>query len=111
MMEGFARQGISMEMFAQMLGKTPEELHEEYEKEIEKNTKLQYVLVEIANKEKLTVEDKEIDAELERKSAEFSDKPSVEQLRQYEPLVREVTRNIQVKKAMEFILANAKYKK
>ena len=111
MMEGFARQGISMEMFAQMLGKTPEELHDEYEKEIEKNTKLQYILVEIANKEKLAVEDKEIDAELERKSAEFSDKPSVEQLRKYEPLVREVTRNIQVKKAMEFILANAKYKK
>ena len=111
MMEGFARQGISMEMFAQMLGKTPEELHNEYEKEIEKNTKLQYILVEIANKEKLAVEDKEIDAELERKSAEFSDKPSVEQLRKYEPLVREVTRNIQVKKAMEFILANAKYKK
>lgn len=111
MMEGFARQGISMEMFAQMLGKTPEELHDEYEKEIEKNTKLQYILVEIANKEKLAVEDKEIDAELERKSAEFSDKPSVEQLRKYEPLVREVTRNLQVKKAMEFILANAKYTK
>lgn len=111
MMEGFARQGISMEMFAQMLGKTPEELHDEYEKEIEKNTKLQYILVEIANKEKLAVEDKEIDAELERKSAEFSDKPSVEQLRKYEPLVREVTRNIQVKKAMEFILVNAKYTK
>ena len=111
MMEGFARQGISMEMFAQMLGKTPEELHNEYEKEIEKNTKLQYILVEIANKEKLAVEDKEIDAELERKSAEFSDKPSVEQLRKYEPLVREVTRNIQVKKAMEFILTNAKYTK
>lgn len=111
MMEGFARQGISMEMFAQMLGKTPEELHDEYEKEIEKNTKLQYILVAIANKEKLAVEDKEIDAELERKSAEFSDKPSVEQLRKYEPLVREVTRNIQVKKAMEFILANAKYTK
>ena len=111
MMEGFARQGISMEMFAQMLGKTPEELHDEYEKEIEKNTKLQYILVEIANKEKLAVEDKEIDAELERKSAEFSDKPSVEQVRKYEPLVREVTRNIQVKKAMEFILANAKYTK
>ena len=111
MMEGFARQGISMEMFAQMLGKTPEELHDEYEKEIEKNTKLQYILVEIANKEKLAVEDKEIDAELERKSAEFSDKPSVKQLRKYEPLVREVTRNIQVKKAMEFILANAKYTK
>lgn len=111
MMEGFARQGISMKMFAQMLGKTPEELHDEYEKEIEKNTKLQYILVEIANKEKLAVEDKEIDAELERKSAEFSDKPSVEQLRKYEPLVREVTRNIQVKKAMEFILANAKYTK
>ena len=111
MMEGFARQGISMEMFAQMLGKTPEELHDEYEKEIEKKTKLQYILVEIANKEKLAVEDKEIDAELERKSAEFSDKPSVEQLRKYEPLVREVTRNIQVKKAMEFILTNAKYTK
>lgn len=111
MMEGFARQGISMEMFAQMLGKTPEELHDEYEKEIEKNTKLQYILVDIANKEKLAVEDKEIDAELERKSAEFSDKPSVEQLRKYEPLVREVTRNIQVKKAMEFILTNAKYTK
>ena len=111
MMEGFARQGISMEMFAQMLGKTPEELHDEYEKEIEKNTKLQYILVEIANKEKLAVEDKEIDAELERKSAEFSDKPSVKQLRKYEPLVREVTRNIQVKKAMEFILTNAKYTK
>ena len=111
MMEGFARQGISMEMFAQMLGKTPEELHDEYEKEIEKNTKLQYILVEIANKEKLAVENKEIDAELERKSAEFADKPSVEQLRKYEPLIREVTRNIQVKKAMEFILANAKYKK
>ena len=111
MIEGFARQGISMEMFAQMLGKTPEELHDEYEKEIEKNTKLQYILVEIANKEKLAVEDKEIDAELERKSAEFADEPSVEQLRKYEPLVREVTRNIQVKKAMEFILANAKYTK
>ena len=72
---------------------------------------MQYILVEIANKEKLAVEDKELDAELEKKSAEFSDKPSVEQLKQYEPLVREVTRNLQVKKAMEFILANAKYKK
>ena len=111
MMEGFARQGISMEMFAQMLGKTPEELHDEYEKEIEKNQKIQYILVEIANKEKIKIDEKEIETELERKSAEFSDKPSVEQLRKYEPLVREVTRNIQVKKAMEFILANAKYKK
>ena len=111
MMEGFARQGISMEMFAQMLGKTPEELHDEYEKEIEKNQKIQYILVEIANKEKIKIDEKEIETELERKSAEFADKPSVEQLKKYEPLVREVTRNIQVKKAMEFILANAKYKK
>ena len=111
MMEGFARQGISMEMFAQMLGKTPEELHDEYEKEIEKNQKIQYILVEIANKEKIKIDEKEIETELERKSAEFADKPSVEQLRKYEPLVREVTRNIQVKKAMEFILANAKYTK
>ena len=111
MMEGFSRQGISMEMFAQMLGKTPEELHDEYEKEIEKNQKIQYILVEIANKEKIKIDEKEIETELERKSAEFADKPSVEQLRKYEPLVREVTRNIQVKKAMEFILANAKYTK
>ena len=111
MMEGFARQGISMEMFAQMLGKTPEELHDEYEKEIEKNQKIQYILVEIANKEKIKIDEKEIETELERKSAEFADKPSVEQLKQYEPLVKEVTRNLQVKKAMEFILANAKYKK
>ena len=111
MMEGFARQGISMEMFAQMLGKTPEELHDEYEKEIEKNQKIQYILVEIANKEKIKIDEKEIETELERKSAEFADKPSVEQLKQYESLVKEVTRNLQVKKAMEFILANAKYKK
>lgn len=110
MMESFAAQGISLEMFASMTGKTQEELKKEYMSDIKENQKVQYILLEIAKKEKIELTEEELDNELMLKAMSFADRPSVEKLKEYDQIVTEVSNNAIVKKAMDFVVSKAKVK-
>lgn len=109
MENSFKMQGIDFNMFAQMTGKTVKELKDTYRVETRNNLKTRYILLEIAKKEKIKVTDEEIDEELNKQAMQYSDKPSVEELKKYAPIVEEVTSNLLVKKAMEFILSKVKF--
>ena len=55
------RLGISLDQYLSSRGKTEVELRSEYEERAEKDLKLEFLLRKIADEEKITVEQKEID--------------------------------------------------
>lgn len=71
------RLGLTLDQYLQSTNKTPEKLKEEYAKKAENDIKLEFVLQKIAEEEKITVDQKEIDEailkaqnETERKNLE-----------------------------------------
>jgi len=61
-----ARQGISEEAYAKVSGKSHEELHAGFRPDAEKRVKVLLVLSRIAEAEKLTIDETEVDAEIAR---------------------------------------------
>lgn len=69
--------GLTLDQYLQSTGKTPQSLKEEYTKKAESDIKLEFVLQKVAEEEKITVDQKEIDEailkaqnETERKNLE-----------------------------------------
>jgi trigger factor len=61
-----ARQGISDEAYAKVTGKSHEDLHNDFRPDAEKRVKVLLVLSKIAEVEGLTVDDKDVQAEVDR---------------------------------------------
>lgn len=53
--------GLSLDQYLSSTGRTPESLRAEYEKKVEQDIKLEFALQKIAEAEKITVSDKEIE--------------------------------------------------
>ncbi len=54
--------GLTIDQYLSSIGKTTEQIRAEYQKKVEDNLKLEFILDAIANQEKIEVSDKEIDA-------------------------------------------------
>ncbi len=60
-----AKLGLTVEQYLDSIGKTSQELRKEYAKQAEEAVRLELILAAIADKEKITVEDKEIEEMIE----------------------------------------------
>jgi len=58
--------GLSLEQYVASTGKTPERLRDEYKKKAENDIKFEFSLQKIAEEEKITIEQKEIDEALQK---------------------------------------------
>ena len=101
-------QGMNLDQYLQMIGKTKQEFRDEYKEEAEKQVKTTLVLEAIMKDSKIEVTEEEIGAKIKemaemygQKEEEVKDNP---QLRKY------VETNLKTEKTIHYIVDNAKIK-
>ena len=100
-------QGLNLEQYLKMIGKTEEEMRKEYEPQATEAIKSRLVLEAIINAEKIEVVEEEIKAKMEEMANNYGKK--VEELSENENLKKYLEEGIKSEKALEFIVENAKF--
>ena len=101
-----AYQGLNLEQYLKMLGKTEEEMRKEYEPQAIEAIKSRLVLEAIIKAEKIEASEKEIKAKMEEMAKSYG--KDVEELSKNENLKNYLEEGIKSEKALEFIVKNAK---
>ena len=102
-----AYQGLNLEQYLKMIGKTEEETRKEYEPQAIEAIKSRLVLEAIIKAEKIEASEEEINAKMEEMAKNYGKK--VEELSENENLKNYLKEGIESEKALEFIVKNAKY--
>ena len=101
-------QGINLDQYLQMIGKSKDDFREENRKQAEESLKLKLVLEAICKDAKIKAEDKEIEEKLNELAAAYGRK--VEELKENKDLVKNVSDSVESEKAIKLIVDNAKIK-
>ena len=101
-----AYQGLNLEQYLKMLGKTEEEMRKEYEPQAIEAIKSRLVLEAIIKAEKIEASEKEVKAKMEEMAKSYG--KDVEELSKNENLKNYLEEGIKSEKALEFIVKNAK---
>ena len=103
-------QGMGLNQYLQFVGKDAAAFRDELRPEAEKAVKTRIVLMGIVNAENITVTDEEREEELKRMAAQYQ--MEVDKLKEIigEDNLGFLTKDLQVKKAIDFIYDNAKVK-
>ncbi len=103
-------QGMGLNQYLQFVGKDAAAFREELRPEAEKAVKTRIVLMGIVNAENITVTDEEREEELKNMAAQYQ--MEVDKLKEIigEDNLGFLTKDLQVKKAIDFIYDNAKVK-
>ena len=102
-------QGLKLNQYLQMLGKTEEELKKEYEPQAIEGIKSRLALEAVIKAEKIEVEDKEIDEKLKEMAKNYG-KENDEAFMKNENVRNYIKEGIQSEKAIDFLVKNAKIK-
>ena len=100
-------QGLNMEQYLKMIGKTEDEMRKEYEPQAVDAIKSRLVLEAIINAEKIEASEEEVNAKMEEMAKNYGKK--VEELSKNENLKNYLEEGIKSEKALEFIVKNAKH--
>ena len=100
-------QGLNMEQYLKMIGRTEEEMRKEYEPQATEAIKSRLVLEAIINAEKIEASEEEINAKMEEMAKNYGKK--VEELSENENLKKYLSEGIKSEKALAFIVENAKF--
>ena len=100
-------QGLNLDQYLKMIGKTEEEMKKEYEPQAIEAIKSRLVLEAIIKAEKIEASEDEIKAKMEEMANNYGKK--VEELSENENLKNYLEEGIKSEKALEFIVENAKY--
>jgi len=99
-------QGLNMQQYLNMIGRTEEEMRKEYEPQAIEAIKSRLVLEAIINAEKIEASEEEINAKMEEMAKNYGKK--VEELSENENLKKYLDEGIKSEKALAFIVENAK---
>ena len=100
-------QGLNIDQYLNMIGRTEEEMKKEYEPQATEAIKSRLVLEAIINAEKIEASEEEINAKMEEMAKNYGKK--VEELSENENLKKYLEEGIKSEKALEFIVSNAKF--
>ena len=100
-------QGLKIEQYLNMIGRTEEEMRKEYEPQATEAIKSRLVLEAIINAEKIEASEEEVKAKMEEMANNYGKK--VEELSENENLKKYLNDGIKSEKALDFIVANAKF--
>ena len=104
-----AYQGLNMEQYLKMIGKTAEEVKKEYEPQAQEAIKSRLTLEAIRKAEKIEATEEEIASKMEEMAKNYG--KNVEDINGNESLKSYIKEGIESEKAIEFIVKNAKFKK
>ncbi|NLA26890.1 MAG: trigger factor [Firmicutes bacterium] len=104
-----AYQGLNLEKFVELSGKTMEEIREEKREEAERRTKANLVLDAVVKKEGFTVDDSEIDAKIAELAESYNDQPDrIRELFEKQGRIPVMREELRVRKAVDLLVREAK---
>ena len=101
-------QGLTLDMYIKMLGKTKEEFRKEYESQAKEAIKSRLVLEAVIKEEKIEASDEEISEKLKEMAESYG--KTEDELKTNENLKNYLKESIKAEKAIEFVVKNAKIK-
>lgn len=101
-------QGLKLEQYLQMIGKTEAEMRKEFEEQANKSVKSRLVLEAIVKAEDLKANDEEITEKLKEMAKQYN--KDEKELLENEQLKTYIADSMKTEKAIEFIVKNAKIK-
>ena len=102
-------QGLNLEQYLKMMGKTEAEFRKDYKEQAEKNVKTRLVLEQIVKDEKIKEDEKYIKEKLEEMAKQYNKK--VEDLEKNEELKNYLAESSKTEQAVKLIVDNAKISK
>ena len=101
-------QGLKLEQYLQMIGKTEEDMRKEFEEQAERSVKSRLVLEAIVEAEKLEASEEEISEKIKEMAKQYN--KDEKELLENEQLKSYIADSMKTEKAIEFIVRNAKIK-
>ena len=101
-------QGLKLEQYLQMMGKTEADMRKEFEEQAKISVKSKLVIEAIVVAEKIEAASEDIKAKLEEMANMYGNK--VEELEKNESLVKYIEESVKSEKAIAFVVENAKIK-
>ncbi len=101
-------QGIKMEQYLQMIGKTEEDIRKDFEEQAKNNIKSRLVLEAIVEAEKIEISDDEITNKIKEMAKQYN--RDEKELLENEQLKNYLKENMKTEKAINFVVENAKIK-
>ncbi len=101
-------QGLNLNQYLQIMGKTEKEIRDSYKEQAERNIKSRLVLEAIVKAEKIEVTPEEVDDKIKEMAKQYGRKE--EELLANEQLKEYIEGNLKTEKAIDFIVKNAKKK-
>ena len=102
-------QGLNLEQYLKMMGKTETDFRKDYKEQAEKNVKTRLVLEQIVKDEKIKEDEKYIKEKLEEMAKQYNRK--VEDLEKNEDLKNYLAESSKTEQAIDLIVKNAKISK
>jgi len=99
-------QGLKLENYLEILGKTREEFRKEYREDAEKSVKTRLVLEAIIKAENIEADEEKVNEKVKEMAEMYGQ--SEEQLKQNENFINYVKESFKNEKAVDFIIQNAK---
>lgn len=101
-------QGMNLDQYLQMIGKTKQEFRDEYKEEAEKQAKTNLVLEAIMKQEEIEVTEEEIETKIKEMAEIYGQKE--EEVKNNPQLRKYVEENLKTEKTIHYIVDNAKIK-
>lgn len=101
-------QGMNMEMYLQMIGKTMEEFKKEGEEQAKEAVKTRLVLEQIVKDENIKADEKKVEERLEEMAKAYG--KDAKELKENEVFMEYINNQLAQEEAIEFIVTNAKIK-
>ena len=102
-------QGLKLDQYLQMMGKTQEDMRKEYEPQAIEGIKSRLALEAVIKTEKIEATDKEIDEKLKEMAKNYG-KENDEEFLKNENVRNYIKQGLTSEKAMDFLVENAKIK-
>ncbi len=103
-----AYQGMKLEHYLQMIGKSEEDFRKDYEEQAKTSVKNRLVLEAIIKEEKIEPSQEQIDAKIKEMAELYGKKE--EELKENEGFIKYIKASMENEKVVEFIVENAKIK-
>ena len=112
-MESYLRyQGMSLDQFIELSGRSRDDLREERREEAEQRAKANLVLDAIAKKEGFTAEDSEIEAKIAEIAESYNDDPArIREILEKQGRIPVMMEEIRIRKVIDLMVENAEIKK
>ena len=101
-------QGLTLENYLKMIGKTEQEFRKDYEEQAKEAVKSRLVIEAIIKAEKIEADEKEINEKIEEMAKNYGKEPK--ELEENEALKNYIKGSLETEKAIEFVVKNAKIK-